>query len=525
MTITSIWLLGVALTIQVPPPQAAGAEASALRDERQAIRERETRELKASADRCRAAGRDAEAEWVLSWIEPPPPLEGPMRFVPLPEVAAPRDPMTVPAEAAPPGAKPAVRDLDEAHATRARAADALFALAVRALSGATKHYSLADTCLRAVLDRQPDHPEARRLMGYVPYAGGWATPFAVHRIKNGMVEHRVYGWVDSSWVAHLDRGELPAPGFANAKQASWLRAADADALRNSIEHPWQIETDHFVILTDVPLSEAIAFGRKLEAFHDLFFSLLADVIADDLPLARRSRDKGKTLPRSSPHTIYYFADRGEYVEFLRPNNGVDVEESLGFYDPPQPGKRRAPAYFFRDPDGQLDVTSTLFHEVSHQLLFESTSVGTGSYKKNVGNYWVFEGLGTYFETVAVQPDGTLRVGDFVGPRIEVARDRLLDRAELVPVERLVRLGQNGFNDRDRVHLHYAESMALCVFLMDGHGGRYRAGFLDYVRDALRGRLRGTTGRALEDRLGISYRTIEADFLAALGTRKDARPSR
>ena len=34
---------------------------------------------------------------------------------------------------------------------------------------------------------------------------------------------------------------------------------------------------------------------------------------------------------------------------------------------------------------------------AHQLLFESA--GRQNYDRNVGNYWVFEGLGTYFETV------------------------------------------------------------------------------------------------------------------------------
>jgi Protein of unknown function (DUF1570) len=164
------------------------------------------------------------------------------------------------------------------------------------------------------------------------------------------------------------------------------------------------------------------------------------------------------------------------------------------------------------------VTSTLFHEVSHQLLFESTGVGTGEYKKNVGNFWVFEGLGTYFETVASQADGSLRVGGFVSPRIEVARVRILTNGEFVPIEQLVRLGQNGFTDPDSIHLHYAEAMAVCVFLIDGQGGRYRDDFLDYVRDALRGRLRTDASQALTDRLGVAYKTLDAEFLVDLKPR-------
>ena len=95
-----------------------------------------------------------------------------------------------------------------------------------------------------------------------------------------------------------------------------------------------------------------------------------------------------------------------------------------------------PAYFFRDPGGQLPVTATLYHEVSHQLLFETA--GPNAYTKNVGNYWVFEGLGTYFETVLPQPDGSLEVGGLAGPRIEAAIRSLVDQGQLDPAGRIHR---------------------------------------------------------------------------------------
>ena len=92
------------------------------------------------------------------------------------------------------------------------------------------------------------------------------------------------------------------------------------------------------------------------------------------------------------------------------------------------------AYFFRDPDGQLPVTATLYHEVSHQLLFETA--GPNAYTRNVGNYWVFEGLGTYFETVLPQPDGSLEVGGLAGPRIEAAIRALVGQRTAHPAGRV-----------------------------------------------------------------------------------------
>jgi hypothetical protein len=514
------WLFGVALVLQVPPPQAAALESAALEAERRGFVGREGDELRALARRLEAAGRKEEAAAVSGWIEPAPPERGPSRFVPLAEVvparAKPRPQGLANVAASGGPATPA-----EIDAILGRTVRELFELALRALGGKLKHYALADGCLRAVLARDPDHAEARRLLGYVAYDEGWATPFALDQLKSGKVLHPTYGWVDAAWLPHLEQGELPARGasVSNPREVRWLPAAEADLQRNAIERGWRIRTEHFEVLTDVPLSEAIAFGRKLESFNDLFFSILADVIAEDLPLARRFREKPRSTPAPPPrvalHTVYYFARQDEFVEYLKQRGEQGVEKILGLYYPPRKGERRAPAYFFRDEGGQIADTATLFHEVSHQLLFESTSVGTSAYKNNVGNYWVFEGLGTYFETVTSEPDGSLQVGGFVGPRIKVAQVRLIDRHEYQPIEQFVRLGPSAFNDPERVYLHYAQAMALAVFLMDGRGGKYREGFLDYVRDAHRGRLRGDGGHLLDDRLGVAYKALDAEFLAAL----------
>jgi hypothetical protein len=58
-------------------------------------------------------------------------------------------------------------------------------------------------------------------------------------------------------------------------------------------------------------------------------------------------------------------------------------------------------------------------------------------------------------------------------------------------------------------------MALAVFLMQWHQGTYRDAFLDYVRDAYRGRIKRGHGRSLQDRLGQKYSTLDSQFLAFL----------
>ena len=174
-------------------------------------------------------------------------------------------------------------------------------------------------------------------------------------------------------------------------------------------------------------------------------ALLADILGENLPLVRRFKDPSMTGDgQSAPSRIGLLLRlEGRIRRASEPEAGPEIADSLGFYDPPKSGHGRVPAYFFRDPGGQLPVTATLYHEVSHQLLFETA--GPNAYTKNVGNYWVFEGLGTYFETVSPQPDGSLEVGGLVGRAHRGgASSRWSTGASHIPLAEFVALDENAF---------------------------------------------------------------------------------
>ncbi len=512
-----------ALGFQVPSPLAAEEASRALQVRREAIRATEAEALAKLAEERQGT----EAQRVRDLIERPQTGSGPIRFQPLPDY--------VPARSEGLADHPPLPDAAEA--IRTEAARSFLALAREAADPKVARFSLADSCLREVLERQPDQAEARRLLGFVPFEGGWATPDAAAQLKAGKILHPRFGWVPEDWVSHLDRGELPGTNFVGDRPTQWLPADKADALRaDFFRRPWQITTTHFQVHTNVPFSEAISFGRRLEDIHDLFFSLLADAIGRErLPLARRFANpqlQPRTTDPKQRHVVWYFGEKSEYVDFLKPLlAGADVSVELGRYLPPlQVGGRKLPSrsYFYRDDDGQIEATATLAHEVSHQLLFESA--GRSNYEHNTGNFWVWEGLGTYFETVEPQPDGSLLVGGLIGRRIEVARTLILDGHLYVPIEKLTALSKESFDDRTpvfpepreiaprgigKVFLHYNESMALAVFLMNFEGGQYREGFLDYVRDAYNGRI-NTGSRSLASYLEASFETLDQEFVAFLG---------
>lgn len=504
----SAWVIVCAslLGLQVPAP-APGDQAGVLEQERRGLIERETQELASLASQLEKQGHREAAGRVREHIPRPEPADGASRFHVLADVV--------------PAAKPHPQAPGQAalDAILARTVSALHDLARRAARASPPRYALAGLCLREILERAPDDREARRILGYAPYQGGWARPFAAKRLEAGFVDHPVFGWVGKDWVEHLNRGELPAPSKGTQRAVRWLPAKEADQLRSGWNPPWQIFTEHFEVQTDVPLAEAISFGRRLEAFYDLFTCVMADVLGDNTPLARRLKSPADiAIPAAKAHLVLYFASKDEYVEHLTSRQGETIARTLGFYDPPKPGKGgRAPAYFFRDLGGQLPITATLYHEVSHQLLFENA--GPNAYLKNKGNYWVFEGLGTYFETVVDLSGGWLEYGGVTGRRAEEAVRTLVDQGRAVPLSQFVEFEPEQFNQDQTIYLHYQQAMALTLFLMQSNHGLRRGAFLDYARDAYHGRIKRATGRRLEDRLGEPSSSLESQYLAYLKARR------
>ncbi len=505
--IASLWLVTLGLVGQVPPPSAPAAAREAVRDAARTLVDREAEALEALAAKLDGSGQRDQAREVRATIETPS-KGGPIWFQPLPEVV-PATKVTLPAEA---------------RKIRKESASRLFTLARKAGTPPIARFGLADSLLRKVLERDPDHADARRLLGFLPYKGGWATPHAVELLeKKGHVLHPKYGWVPADWVAHLDRGELPGELDSRRRPRAWLPEDEANALRSTPERPWFIETaPHFQIQADVPLAEAVEFGRRLEAFEEMFFSEFGDLIGRNLPLAHRfSNPTQQPVATTKKFQVRYFKEKSEYVAFFRDKFGRDETISLGYYMPPSEarafgelkGRKVDPcSFFYKDEKNPIAAEATLYHESSHQLLFESA--GKSEVDKARSNYWIWEGLGTYFETVRHQEDGRLVVGEPIGPRFAQARQNILTEGRFVPIADFAAMDKAAFGDEKdgAVYRNYAEAMAWTLFLLHGEGGRYREAFLDLAADAYRGRVRPDS---LEDRLDVPFKTLDEQFLKYL----------
>lgn len=506
-------------SIDIPPPgrlsplgdvnlRSGGQELEAI------LRQEQTSLSKIATNSVSPTEKSAAQELITAIPAPPasPAITG-IRFIILPEVITKKDFPGIEQWSASKSLK----------SLREETVDQLWKVARK--SSMQETFRITDQALRAIVTRDLNQDEAWRLLGYTPWQDGWATPFAIAQMEKGHIQHPKFGWIDRSWKEPLESGQLPIGVDARTKKVVWGPADDANRAHADWKNAWEIVTEHFRIRSNLPFADAVAFGRKLEAFYPFFFSQMADLIGPELPLAKRWRVKN-LRPAVSPivHHVAYFASKDDYVRELTPIEGESIAESIGYYRrPPQNASSRqrggrGMSYFFHDPGGQLPVEATLFHEASHQLLFETA--GRDKLDANRGHYWLFEGLGTCFETVEVVSDREIRFGAPAGARMDVARARILESRIFTPYEVLQAYGQTSFNMASKVHDHYAQAMALTLYFLVGADARTRDIFMDYARDAYKGRLRGARG--LADRLGIESTRLDANFVNYLrqtGTKK------
>jgi hypothetical protein len=212
---------------------------------------------------------------------------------------------------------------------------------------------------------------------------------------------------------------------------------------------------------------------------------------------------GERAPRKQirPFRVYYHRDHEEYADALR-RRQPRIAETLGIYF-----DETSEAHFFA---GEDQDAGTLYHEAVHQLFQESRPAA-----RQIGrdaNFWIIEGVATYFETLTehLDPEAGLyyTVGESTAGRLPAARNRLSEDF-YVPLDELIRMGKSDVQQHADIAKLYSQAAGLAAFLMDAENGRYREPLVRYLNEIYTGRdneqsLRHATGGSY-DELDAAYR--------------------
>jgi hypothetical protein len=380
-------------------------------------------------------------------------------------------------------ATPTVKSVSDA---RIEYAELLFKLATDAADAG--QLSLAFQWATETLRENPDHAEARRVLGYERKGDQWLTPYGVKMFDSGKHWDAARGW--------LGLGDPISP--RGGEQADAARHAD-------IKNGWQVRTDHFLVTTNHSLAAGAELAAQLEQLYQIWRQLFAGFFYTEKEVRGLFAGERVARTQARPFRVFYYRDRDEYVNALR-RRQPRIAETLGIYF-----DAFREAHFFASDER---AHGTLFHEAVHQLFQESKP--TPKQVGSIANFWVIEGVATYFETLTEHRDPQaglyFTIGESTAGRLPAARERMRD-GFYVPLAELTALNKDEVQRHPQIAKVYSQSSGLAAFLVDGQQGALREPLVEYLQTVYAGRDNKET---LSSATGMSYADLDTAYRRYLG---------
>jgi hypothetical protein len=230
-----------------------------------------------------------------------------------------------------------------------------------------------------VLRENPDHAEARRVLGRL--ASSTINPRP--QVRSSSAKHARFGW--------------PGKSYTN------------------------VESAHFLLTSRATTKETIELAIKLEQFYALWTQYFYPLWSP--PGLLKARLKGSAAPFEKQRQIrvYLLKDKQDYVQALGTKE-ANIGVSVGYYNPDD-----ETSYFFPSEN----IEETLYHELTHQLLTESTRISPESKVGSKRDFWLIEGIAIYMESLYRGPD-YWTLGGWESPRLQTARYRAIRDGAWIP---------------------------------------------------------------------------------------------
>lgn len=286
--------------------------------------------------------------------------------------------------------------------------------------------------LHEILREDPDHAEARRILGYRGSPGKWSRG-AKPKATAGRTPHQLFGW---------QRGKY-----------------------------WTIDSDHFQISTNHSGKAGTDLAERLEQVHDVWRQLFHAYWSAPGALSKqfegRSAASGSNTARR--FQVVLFRNRDEYVSQLAQAEPL-IAQTVGYYS-----DRRRISLFY---SGDESLETTRYHESTHQFFQESRAVPEMAGKES--NFWIVEGAAMYMESLEIEGDHAT-LGGWDSERMQFARYQARNNNLYLPLERVVAYGRDAMQKDEHIRQIYNQAAGLTHFLMDGDGGRHRESLQRYLR--------------------------------------------
>ncbi|MCA9055429.1 MAG: hypothetical protein KDA75_16425, partial [Planctomycetaceae bacterium] len=357
--------------------------------------------------------------------------------------------------------------------------------------------SAAFQMIREAAFHDPDHVEARKILGYVRYEDRWTTPYTALMLKREQVWHPQFGWLPKAAVDRYEQGERFYRG-------RWMSAAKESALRTAIANGWVIETDHFIVKSNYSQERAVELTVALEDLHRFFMREFSGLFNTRQQMyAMFNLGAASPTNRANKYEIWYFRNVDEFNRFLA-NKQPALQGVNGIY---LTDDRKA--HFYANPDDPQRNIETMYHEVTHQLLSESSRNKFPIAEER--DFWIVEGFACYMESFRDE-DGHLTVGDPRHSRTYWARQRVVTEDWYIPIAEFTSYGRRQFQngaDLKTLQKYYSEATGLTHFLLHYEDGLYRDGCIEYLAQLYTpDKSERNNPRGLDEILGVPFQTLD-----------------
>ena len=366
-------------------------------------------------------------------------------------------------------------------------------------------HSYAYDLVREVTLHDPDHPQARRILGYIRLDKEWLTKAAYALVKNQYVWVEEFGWLPKDHRQKYLDGERFIKEHADGERSfkgRWVNKDKEEELRRDFKSAWEIRTDHYLIKTNVSLEKGVKLGKALEEFYEVFQETFAGFFHTPEQLQKLFDDHARPgLTDLKPYTVHFYRTREEYIERLRVYFPT-IEQTNGVY---MTSDRIA--HFYDDPENEH--LGTLYHEGTHQLFFES-SPGNRQICTNE-HFWVIEGIACYMESLH-RKNGSITLGDPKYIRFTGARHNLIRESYYVPLREFSGMGMQDFQTAPNLSKNYTQAAGLARFFMQYDNGRYREALvrhLDHLYSSDPRKRAQATG--LDELTGVEFETLDRQY--------------
>lgn len=340
----------------------------------------------------------------------------------------------------------------------------------------------------------PDHTDARRVLGYERFEDTWAGAFALRQLAAGKIWNHEFGWIAAEDLPRYEAGE-------RLLGKRWI-SSEEDARRHAtIDDGWRIRTDHFQVTTNDSPESAVALATRLEETYQVWLQLCGGFFLDAAELKKRFDGKSSSSYRSKPFQVIYYRTRGEYNDALirqQPRIGM----TLGIYF----DTSRATHFFA----GKEQDAGTITHEAVHQFFQESAPAAR--HVGGLANAWIVEGIACYFESLTpvrvAEGKQAFSIGTPTAGRLPAAYQRCIVDDYYVPLADLCRLGTTDLQRREDIAKLYSQSAGLTAFLMHYQDGSYRPALMKYLQLVYAGRDKPTT---LQEVTGQSFAELDKQY--------------